>query len=76
MIYIYITYNIYYNKHIYILQYIDIYIYICNIYIIYAYIYIYIYTVKIIKTNGSTESKTVCKATGIRTNFDFFDAFK
>ena len=42
----------------------------------YIYIYIYIYIVKIIKTNGSTESKTVCKDTGIRTNFDFFDAFK
>ena len=42
--------------------------------------YIYIYRererVKIIKTNGSTESKTVYKATGIRNNFDFFDAFK
>ena len=42
----------------------------------YIYIYIYIYIVKIIKTNGRTESKTVCKDTGIRTNFDFFDAFK
>ena len=30
--------------------------------------YIYIYIVKILKTNGSTESKTA--------NFDFFNAFK